>query len=1185
MAEKRWTTEQAQAIQARGGALLVSAAAGSGKTAVLVERILRLITDEERPVDADRLLVATFSRAAAAQMRQRALEGLEALLAADPKNDRLRRQKLLLGRARIGTVHSFCLQLIRENFQLLELSADFRIGEEKEMLLLRQQMAEEVIGSYYQEKRQDFYGLVELISGPRDDRRLEETLLKLYDFVRAHPFYERWLLGQRDAYLDRRPVEESAWGRRIFESAGGLVEYCLRLCQNALGLMAGEEKMEQAYGPAFREDLSRLERLKERIAQRDWDGCCQELDSLSFARLGALRGYQDSRLKDQVTALRSQVKERLGRLRGRYFCSTAREYREDLEDLAPKVAVLFDMTIEFSRRLEEEKRQRRLVDFSDLEQLALRLLVQPEGEGCRPTALARQIQSRYDAVMVDEFQDTNQAQELLFQALSRGGENLFLVGDVKQSIYRFRQAMPEIFIAKKDAFSPYDGVHYPAKILLRANFRSRPEVTGAVNFFFGALMSRQLGEIDYNEEEALVSAGAFPSYGRAQAELHLYSPDPQGGEDKLTQEARCCAGIIEELLESGYQVAEGGGMRPVRLGDICVLLRSTSGGKIDAYLKELERLEIPACSASRSGFLATREVMAALALLQAVQNPLEEVQLAAAMISPAFGFTPEELARIRLSAQGESFWTAVLRYGERDAKTTQFLAVMQRLRRQAAQLPVADLLRSLYRETCLVEKFAMAKGGAQRRANLLLLLEYAARGQQGGYAGADGFLRYLRLLEERGEDLEPAALGESRDAVSVMSIHRSKGLEFPVVILADCDRPFNTQELSEPTLLHPQMGFACMRQDSALGRRFTTVPLQAIRLESARADLSEEMRIFYVALTRAKEKLILLGKCALPERRLAALAQPLAGGKLSHYAVSEGKSYLDWALMAALHHPDCGELRRLAGEEDLELLPAQAPLRVAFHTAAGPQPAALPRQQPQAAASPALVEQIARRIDDQYPYEEEVLAPAKMGVSEIVRGAAQCRFDSRPAFLARTQGLTGAQRGNAVHRFLQFADFSRAAADLPAEIARLTGQGYLTAEERRAVEEAGLERFFASRLFLRMQASPRLERELRFLSIVGGSRLARYGLALPNGGGTVVQGVADCVFLENGRAVIVDFKTDRVQSAQQLAERYTPQLSLYRELLADTLACPMGECILYSTCLGLEIPLTLADQEKIPSSP
>ena len=1182
MPERQWTPGQQHAIDGRGGSLLVSAAAGSGKTAVLVERVVGLICDPQEPVDIDTLLIVTFSIAAAAEMRQRIGARLAQMALEQPENFHLRRQQALLQKAQISTIHSFCLALIRENFQYLEVSSHFSMADESELRLMREDCAARCIEEFYApdngEQHAVFLELVELLSAGRDDSRLVDTLFKIYDFSRAHPFPEDWLAEKAAMYRAEQAISETAWGETVLAYGRQTLAHSHRAIGQGIALLEeADEKLQKAYLPAFLSDYHHLGLCLPLAEAGDWDGLAQALGSFPFDNLKPVRG--DDPDKEYLKALRGRVKDSVRELGGKYFCVTQQEAGADLRDLAPKIEVLFALVQGFGRRFAEEKAAKKRLDFSDLEQLTLRLLVQKDGDRIQATTQAADIARRYSHIMVDEYQDTNEAQDLIFTCVSRRQENLFMVGDVKQSIYSFRQAMPEIFLLKRERFFDYDGMNFPASIALDVNFRSREQVTQAVNYVFTGLMSRALGEIDYDKKESLKPGAVYPqATGREPELLLLGTAGYAGDEDGTALEARAVAEKIGHMLAEGFAVADGkGGMRPAEPRDFCILLRAPKS-RANAYVKALQQAGIPAQAENAAGYLQTREIAAVVALLKALDNPLLDVELVAALLSPFIGFTDDDIVRIRLVARNVPFFSALTMAAQQgDEKSAGFLQLFEELRLGADTLSADRLILRLYEKTNALELARVMPFGEARRANLLLLAEYAAQYHSMGYKRLAGFVGFVSRLEERGGDLRPAGGEISGNMVQVLSIHRSKGLEYPIVILADTAKQFNREDLRAGTILHPRYGFACVYRDMVTRKQFPTVPMQAIRLEAQRSQLSEEMRILYVALTRAREKLIVAATYKTDlTRRLTAFGAEVDGDKLPVYLVRGANSYADWLVMALLRHESLHDLRDRAGMEHRSLWDDGNPWRVTIKEDFAPVEGGdapeegLPTPRP----DPEIVAELKARAAFVYPWAAHATIPAKVAVSAVAKGKTDVarRFAARPAFMMGA-GLSAAEKGNAMHKFMQFADYDKARADLPAEINRMKARQFLAGPEVESLSVPRLRKFFESGLAKRIFAAEKVWRELKFMAEFGRDELGDYWDGMDEDSRIVLNGVADCVFMEEGRAIIVDYKTDRVETGAELAERYGVQLALYEKILARSLDVPVGGCVIYSFALSQEIVL------------
>ncbi len=1184
---RQWTTEQRQCIEARGGSLLVSAAAGSGKTSVLVERILRRITDPDNPADVDRLLVVTFTKAAAAEMKQRLAAALSALLAEHPEDRRLARQQMLLPRAHISTVHGFCADLLREHFHALDLSPQFRVAEEGQTALLREEAVTEVLEEGYAGGDPAFLELAGLLSTGRSDRGFQRAIERIYGFIQSHPFPDLWLNEQEARYSPEGPdASDTPWGLLVRARILDTVRYAVTLLDKAIALAEEEERMAAAYGPALRAGREALRELCRTLPRLGWDETGAALDAFAFPPFGRLLKYGDEPRKARVTALRDEVKKRMKPLSA-LLCGSGADFREDRAALYPLIRILFGVVRQFGERYQEKKAGRQIVDFNDLEHGALRLLIAQgeNGLGVR-TPLAVELSSRFDEVLVDEYQDTNAAQDALFTALSREETNLFFVGDVKQSIYGFRQAMPDLFIARRDAYPPFDGTAFPASITLGHNFRSRREVTDAVNFVFRQLMTRETGGIRYDGREALVPSASYPQADGCETELWVLDAGTLAPDDSRdAAEARLIAGRIHELLDA-FPVTENGRTRPARFGDFCILLRSKAAHAA-AYADELNRCGIPAWTAAAGGFFAAPEVASAISLLRFIDNPLQDVPLLAVLLSPAFGFTPDDLARIRMRDKASPLFAAVRRMGEAEEeegelarRCADFLARVDGWRLLAASLPADRLIRRLFDDSGLIAAAAASRHGEQRAANLRLLLDYARGFEQNGFRGLSAFVRYLDRLEQQDMDLSPASAAEAGNAVRILSIHNSKGLEFPVVFLAGLGGLFNPDSTRGDLLLHAQAGVGLVRRDPASLRQVNTLPRQGVALAIQNSERAEELRVLYVAMTRAKEKLCMTMTLRQPEALLARLAATLGGEEaLPAYTVLTARSMSEWLLACALRHPSGKILRDLAGDGGVSLRPAETPWRVEVARApARRAEAAEAREAPP--PDPARIAVLRERLAYTYPYAALGRAPSKLAASALSRGEEGLRprrpfvARTRPAFLSRS-GLSPAERGTALHTFMQFADYPRAAADPQAEIQRLVQSRFLTPEQAASLPLPKIRRFFAGGLYARMAASPFCRREEPFTIGLPASRFADAPGAADEL--VIVQGIADCVFEEEGGLVLVDYKTDRASNGEELAARYADQLRIYAFALAQTLERPVKSCLLYAFSLDAAVPVAFEE--------
>lgn len=1168
----RWTDAQLDAIRARQGTVLVSAAAGSGKTAVLVERVIERLTDEAHPTNADRLLVVTFTKAAAAEMRERIERRLLELIRENPQNDRLRRQQLLLQQAQICTVDSFCSTIVREFFYLLGISPDFSVVSDKQQEELMNEAVTEVLSELYAEP--DFQALSDAMSGDKNDARLIGAILKLFTYTRSHPFPERWLRDMTEMFDSEKPTGETEWGKTALRHAAQVLEFALHLSRDEYDLALEDEGLAKAYSSGISADIALLNSLEDLVASGEWDRVSAAFRGLAFGRIGVYRGA-DPR-KERIREMRETVKKEVTDLQ-KLFISTDAECRGEIAQIRPLAESLTRAVLRFDTVYSAKKREKNLVDFSDLEHFALELFLHETPEGYERTETARTVASRFDEIMTDEYQDTNDAQDFLFRAISKDNTNCFMVGDVKQSIYSFRQAMPDIFIAYKDAFPRYDRRkdEYPATIVLDRNFRSRQEVTESVNFVFTQLMSRASGGIDYTGDEKLAAGAAYAQKAGCETQVEFLE-DLDGAGAELLEPQRI-AQIIREMMDSGFTVTDKGVERPVSYKDFCILLRS-SNQYAPLYAENLRLQGIPAWAAVSGGFFAASEVATILSFLSVIDNPNQDIPLLAVLMSPVYGFTPDDMAALRKDRGDESLYISLLR--AEDSRYARVREEIARYRVLASTMPSDTFITMLCTETGFENIVRAMPEGESRLANIRLLEKYAAEYESYGYNGISGFVRFIDRLKKSRSDMESAnVVSENADVVRIMSIHKSKGLEFPVCIVAGCGRKFIPER--DDMRLHPKLGLGIRLIDPETGARKTTLPREAIAIASEDSDAAEELRVFYVAMTRAKEKLILLSTVRHLDSDLQRLsAQITQDERIAPYTVNSAASIAQWLMLCALRHPDGEELRRRVGQDnDCVLRAHYTPWQVKVSYPAPPEAAEEAAHPEPAPADPALKAKIESAISFVYPYAAQTDMPTKISASGLAAVQAERAGEetlSRPAFLG-AKGMTPAERGTALHDFMQFADFTLAAVQPEAEAERLVREKYLTAEQAKAVDFRRVRAFFSGALGKRVLRAEKVWKEQRFIvSVPAGlvnPELSLQDTALP----VILQGAVDCMFQENNRLYIIDFKTDRCYDKAELWERYGPQLKLYSEAMARVLGKPVEQCMLYS--FWMNAPVTEPAEE------
>ena len=1184
------TEEQRRAVEDRGGCLLVSAAAGSGKTRVLVERLLDRVVREG--LDIDRFLVITYTRAAAAELRGRIAQELNVRLAQSPGDRHLRRQATLVYQARISTVHAFCAALLRESAAALELDPDFRLCDEGEAAVLMSQALGRVMDRQYEdlEPDSDFAQLVDTMAAGRDDSRLMQIVLDVFSRIQSHPDPEGWLTGQDRVWaLDGvTDAGDTPWGALLLEDARRQALHCRARLEQALALCERDGVLQANYAPSLAATLGGVDRL---LDSAGWDGTRQALEAVSFPAVGRKRGTQDESAARRVKGLRTRAKKQLDKLSARFEDGSA-QLLEDLALARPAVRGLTELVRQFQREYDQEKRRRGVLDFSDLEHLALGLLTD-RGTGL-PTPLGRQWGERFEEVMVDEFQDTNQVQNAIFAALSDGGRKLFLVGDVKQSIYRFRLADPTIFLDKYRTFRPWDQAApgEPRKMVLTRNFRSRPQVLEGVNDLFRDIMSADFGEMDYTDDQALVPGAVFPEGGDCRLELAVLDlggqedEEGQEREDKNLQEARYAARRIRALLDEGFPVSQGEGTRPLRPSDVMILLRSP-GTVLHHYIRALAEEGIPWSADTGEDFFASTEVNVALALLRIVDNPRQDVALIAALRSPVYGFSGDRLAQLRAGAEGD-FYSAVVQAaqaGEEDCR--EFLEELEQLRLGAGDRTCRQLIWHIYQRTGLLGLFGAMPDGEDRRARLLTLYELAGRLEEAGCRTLFDFLLRLDRLRASGQRLS-AGTSRETDGVSVMSIHRSKGLERPVVLVCGLARRLNREDLQRPVLFHPRLGVGPKRLDRERGIESTTLARQAVSAQLEREMMAEELRLLYVAMTRAQEKLILT--VALPQagRALERLGEG-AGRPVPPQALAECASVGQWVILSALVRPEAGVLRDAAGLEEPETGAGYGPAWDIRLVDGGEltQPARERRGEERVSSPDLDGEALRARFAWQYGHQRAWDTPSKLTATQLKgRVLDQEAAEEappppsggqaplyRPDFAAHRLGLTPAQRGTALHLAMQYLDFARTgtAEEIAGEVERLVREEFLTPLQGQAVDPQRLAAFFRSPLGREMAAADTLHREFKFSMLVP----ARDYFPGVEGEQVLLQGVVDGWYDTPAGIVVVDFKSDQVRedTVARRAEEYRPQLAAYSRALGELMGRPVARRVLWFFALDRAVEL------------
>lgn len=1258
-----WTTEQQQVIDLRNRNILVSAAAGSGKTAVLVERIVKIITDKNHPVDIDHLLIVTFTNAAAAEMRERIGNAIEKALDEQPGNEHLLRQLTLIHNAQITTIDSFCLYVVRNHFHEIDLEPNFRIGDEGELKLLREDVLGRVLEQNYEEPSEAFSDFVEGYASGRTDAALNEMILQLYEFSRSYPWPEKWLDSFVGAYRieTREELDRAEWLAPLTQNIRFVLKDCEQLLKQALAVTQQDDGPDM-YEKAVRSDLEKYESLSKLTSFCELSVA---LSDIKYDRLASSRGFEgDPDKLELVKSLREQAKDVVKKLCRQYFFCSPEMMIGQLERTEPMLEEVVRLTKQFADEFAAAKRRKNLVDFHDVEHFALQILVDEETEKAKKTA--EEFRDTFEEIMIDEYQDSNEVQETLLRSISReerGENNIFMVGDVKQSIYRFRLARPELFMKKYDSYSLEEST--TQRIDLHKNFRSREEVLTCTNDIFYKIMVRSLGNVEYDAEAALYPGASYPVSADFIPEILLADSNDELLEDteltdKKTLEAKIVAEEIKHLMKTQPVTDKAAGtLRAAHYSDIVILLRSLSGWA-DSLVEVLNENGIPAHTVSSTGYFSTVEVQTVLSMLRLLDNPRQDIPMAAVLRSPMAGLTDEELAVLRLEDGSVPFHEAVLELAEglyeeggqieisnseedqkqgrnADEKTEnhiettahrkllKFYKKYRQLRQLVPDTPIHELIEIILRETGYGHYVAAMPAGNRRTANLNMLLEKAAAYEKTSYKGLFHFVRYIDELQKYDVDFgEADMVGENEDVVRIMSIHKSKGLEFPIVIVSGMGKNFNKQDTRSKMVLHPELGIGLDYMDGKLRIKSPTIAKKAIAKQIDLENLGEELRVLYVALTRAKEKLILTGTLKDAAEKLEFYRQQAnlskAADRPLSYLTREGASgYLDWILPAVLSYGDKYPVRIVeAAELVLDEVENQLEQNEDLTE----------RIEEIEAADTQLVGQLKQRFSQRYPYQVDVLRKNKYSVSELKHRAMRERFEAEqeetvpafleepvtptiPLFIQREESVEqetanrGALRGTAVHRVMECYDFA-SEKSVQEQMEAMEKEEKITADMRVLVKEQIVADFVSSETGRRMalaQCGGALYREKPFVMGFTEEELENYGFGVGSNTDsceniyektdsdqekeeqkkvcheedlTLIQGIIDVFWIEKDGIVLLDYKTDRVQQAKELIDRYETQLKLYADALERVFAArklKVKEILIYS--FSLEQLITL----------
>ncbi|MCM3399248.1 helicase-exonuclease AddAB subunit AddA [Oceanobacillus profundus] len=1227
-----WTKEQEEAIYTAGSDILVAAAAGSGKTAVLVERIIKKLLSTSNPVDIDSLLVVTFTNAAAQEMRNRVGIALEKALAENPTSMHLKKQLSLLQRASISTLHSFCLDVVRKYAYLIDMDPSFRIADDMEGDLIKQEVLEDLFEEWYGAEpgeQQAFFAVVDRFSNDRSDLEVENLILDLYTFATQNPWPEKWLDKLAESYHipEDWKEEDLAWLTIIKREVNNQFEAIRQEMELALSITR-ENDGPYHYADTIDTEIALLHEAMNLVDS--WDELQQFMSSKSFGRLSGKKADCNEQKKEKVKQLRKSYKKRWDDMNSEWFRRNLSSHIEDMRELAPVIKQLTELVKQFKNRFTELKREKALVDFSDLEHYCLQLLASEAStaDNIIPSNVAIGFQKQFSEVLVDEYQDTNLVQETILTLISDRSEdgNMFMVGDVKQSIYRFRHAEPSLFIEKYKRFAREE--EQAKRIDLASNFRSREQVLIGANYIFRQILNEELGEIDYDQDAELIYGNKmyedmpfdkpFPELllidretGEEHAEVSDEEEDFQDLE-KAQLEARAYAEKIKTWIGTKegtkpMQVVDKAtqSQRDLQYRDIVILMRSMTWAP--TIVDELKKQGIPVYAELSTGYFEAIEVKVMLSLLKAIDNPRQDIPLASVLKSPIVGLNEDELAAIRLAAKQDSFYEAVLTYSKQQTNETatklnRFLEQLEQFRLASRQGALSELIWDIYRETGYYDFVGGMPGGRQRQANLRALYDRARGYETTSFRGLFRFLRFIERMEERGDDLGSArALSEQEDVVRIMTIHKSKGLEFPVVIVGAMDKLFNQRDLMQKYLLHKDLGLASKYIDPIKRITYPTLFYHAFKEEMRRELLAEEMRVLYVALTRAKEKLVMVGNVASVEKKLQKWQkiQNHPDWVLPAYFRAESKTYLDWVGPALIRHQESEVLREEGigngvldeikadpSKWDISIIHASELTNLEERTVETDLnlKEKINEWQPVHIGDKTLEKFVDERLSYHYPFSEAARSRAKQSVTELKRQqemkdeysddrfvqAFRAPIIKRPNFMQQERQVTAAEKGTALHTVMQHLPIRKLLKkkEIEETVEMLADKEILTRVEASVIDSEAIEQFFHSEIAERIMESPQVIREIPFSLTLPASKVyANWESETDEQ--VLIQGVIDCVIQSDDGWIILDYKTDAITAdvteevKVQLVSRYETQMKLYRTALETIWKEPVKETYLY----------------------
>ncbi|MCI8760263.1 MAG: helicase-exonuclease AddAB subunit AddA [Clostridia bacterium] len=1197
MSKVKWTKEQQDAIYEKNKNILVAAAAGSGKTAVLVERIINKILYDK--IDIDKLLVVTFTNSAASEMRERVLNAIYKELEENPEDENLQRQITLLNQASICTIDSFCLEVVRNNFYELEnISPNFRIADTTEIELLKQEVIEDIFEEKYETQDEDFAKLINVYTSYRDDTPLKEIVLKIDSYIQSNPFPQKWLEEKIEMFNLATKLEEdfrqTPWGKILLQEVEEELIDDITILEQLEKDLSYDLSLEKFY-QTIRNDKEQLQNLINNLD--NWDKAYEIAKTLKFVTWP--RQKIESQIKEKAKEARDEVKRKLAKVLDKILICDSRQANQDIYDMYPILLKLQDLILNFQKEFTKQKREKNIVDFSDVEHLALTILLDSE-------EVAKKYQNKFQEIAIDEYQDSNLVQEYILTAISRNN-NIFMVGDVKQSIYKFRQAMPELFLNKYETYQKKE-IRKPEedlKIQLFKNFRSKETILQFTNLIFEDIMSKMLGDIDYKEEEFLNLGANYPKMNQNEKiEINIIDPllvedTPQEADKQLEEkieettleeeeniadvelEAKLVANKIKKMIESKYQVWDKKQecYRDICYKDMVILLRSTS--KVaPIYEQEILKLQMPVFSDSSQEYLDSIEIQTIMSLLKIIDNPIQDIPLVAVMRSNIGKFTDDELIQIRLADKQDSFYTCLQKAklcvdNELKQKIENFLACLKQWRKEQEYLALDELIWKIYTDTGYYNYVGLMPNGSLRQANLKVLFERAKQYETASFKGLYHFIRFIEKLRLNSGDMGSAKIiGENDDVIRIMSIHKSKGLEFPIVFLASTGKQFNLMDLNQNILLHQELGIGAKYIDYEKQVQYDTLSKAAIRNQTLTETLSEEMRILYVALTRAKEKLIVTGiKKDYEKQKEKLLKQieryPKQGQKINSILVKKYIKFMDWMLLVYFYEPtkmeQIAQLNTYTKKQVLDFCEKVEVEEVNMIQKMETKELSLDTEE---------FKKIVEILNHKYRYQLSTKIPTKSSVTKI-KQAKQETIEINfgvPKFMKKEEDtkLTASQKGTLLHLCLQKIDERKEynLETIGQFINNLVEKEMITTIEAKNINPSTILKFRQSNIWQELKQAKEIQKEKPFYITIPAKEIYQEDVLED----ILVQGIIDLYYInKKDELVLVDYKTDFVSSEKELINRYTKQLELYQKALEEALQKKVSRVLIYSTFLGKEL--------------